>query len=440
MRALNCIILGAAGRDFHDFRTFFRSHPEFHVCCFTAEQIPFIDRRSFPHELAGEPYSADIPIHPESDLAELIERYDVDFVFLAYSDLSHDQVMHKASIAQACGASFALLGPRHTQIAASRPVISVTATRTGAGKSPLAQAIAFRLHDQGRRVGVLRHPMPYGDLARQVVQRFATLEDLSLQRCTVEECEEYEPYVERGLPIYAGVDYVEILRAAEAESDVIVWDGGNNDTSFVKAGLSFVVLDALRAGDELHYYPGETNFRSADVLVINKVGRAGPAELASLRQRAARYNPAATILESDLAIEVDRSDLIQDRRVIVVEDGPTLTHGGMAFGAGSLAAERFGARELVDPRPHARGSIARAFAAYPHLCTVLPALGYSQEQRRELADTIRAAAPDAVIDASPARLDRLLDLDLPIARVRYHFEQKAGPPLWDLLDAFLSEA
>ncbi|MEN8181664.1 MAG: GTPase [Myxococcota bacterium] len=438
MKHLDCIILGAAGRDFHDFQTFFRSHPEFRVRCFTAEQIPFIEARSFPRELAGEDYDADIPIHPESELKELIGRYDVDFVFLAYSDLAHEEVMHKACIAQAAGASFALLGPRHTQLAANRPVISVTATRTGAGKSPLAQAIAFHLSERGSRVGVLRHPMPYGDLRQQAVQRFASPADLDLQACTVEEREEYEPYIERGLSIYAGVDYAAILAAAEAENDVILWDGGNNDTSFLESGLRFVVLDALRPGDELGYYPGETNFRRADVLVINKVGGAAPEDVARLRGSARAHNPEAKLVESDLRIEVDRPDRIEGRRVLVVEDGPTLTHGGMAFGAGTLAARRFGSRELVDPRPHARGSIAEAFSAYPHLGAVLPALGYSEAQRWELSETIRAAAPEALVDASPARLDRVLDLELPIARVRYWFEQTSGPRVGDLVDAFVS--
>ncbi|MBW2271189.1 MAG: GTPase [Deltaproteobacteria bacterium] len=437
LRRFNCIILGAAGRDFHDFQTFFRTHPEFRVCCFTAEQIPFIERRSFPRELAGESYDADIPIHAETALPDLIERYEADFVFLAYSDLAHEEVMHKASIAQAAGASFALLGPRHTQLRSKHPVIAVTAVRTGAGKSPLAQAIAFHLVAEKHRIGILRHPMPYGDLRRQEVQRFATFEDLERHECTVEEREEYEPYVERGLVIYAGVDYAAILAAAEAESDVILWDGGNNDFSFIEAGLHFVVLDALRPGDELDHYPGETNFRSADVLVINKVGAAEPASIERLRQHAAHHNPRARIIEADLVIEVDAPELVKGRRVLVVEDGPTLTHGGMSFGAGTLAARRLGARELLDPRPHATGSIAEAFRQYPHLGAVLPALGYSASQRRELAATIRATAPEAVVDASPARLDRILDLDQPLVRVRYHFEQTAGPQIEDLVDAFL---
>jgi predicted GTPase len=438
MRDFNCIIMGAAGRDFHDFQTFFREHPTFRVRCFTAHQIPFIEQRVFPRALAGDAYAEDIPIFPEERLAELIARFDVDFVFLSYSDLSHVDVMHKASIVQAAGASFALLGPRHTELASRRPVISVTASRTGAGKSPLARALAAHLAGRGLSVGIVRHPMPYGDLRRQAVQCFRSAEDIDAASCTVEEREEYEPYLDLGLRVYAGVDYRSILRAAEADSDVILWDGGNNDGAFFRAGLKIVVLDALRPGDELAYYPGETNFRRADVLVVNKVSEAHAGAVERVRRHARETNPGATVIEADLEVRVDRPERIAGKRVLVVEDGPTLTHGGMAFGAGTIAARRFHAAELLDPRPHAVGTIASALAQYPHLERVLPALGYSDEQRRELSETIRRTAPDVVVDGSPARLERLLTIDVPLVDVSYAFVQRSGPAIEGIVDGFVA--
>ncbi len=430
----NCIVMGAAGRDFHDFQTFLVAHPTFRVCCFTADQIPFIDERKFPRELAGSHYDDDIPIRHERELAGLIRKYDVDFVFLSYSDLPHEEVMHKASLVQAAGASFVLLGPKHTQLRAHRPVVSVTAVRTGAGKSPITQALAAHLHARSMRVGVIRHPMPYGDLRRQSVQRFATLDDLDAAECSIEEREEYEPYVERGLTIFAGVDYAKILEAAEAESDVILWDGGNNDTCFFRPDLSIVVADALRPGHEVAYYPGETGFRAADVVVINKVGGAAKGAVETIRRNARALCPSAEIVVSDLLVELDQPALVEGKRVLVVEDGPTLTHGGMSYGAGTVAAMRHGAKELIDPRPHAVGSIASTFAAYPHMHRVLPALGYSESQREELRETIVRCAPDAVVDASPASLERLFEVPFPIARVRYRFEQLEGPNLFELVE------
>jgi predicted GTPase len=427
--AFNCIIMGAAGRDFHDFLTFFRQRDDFRVCCFTAHQIPYIDQRSFPQELAGDRYDADIPIFAEERLEELIARYQVDFVFLAYSDLAHEQVMHKASRVQAAGASFALLGPKHTQLVADIPVVSVTAVRTGAGKSPLSQAIASHLRQHGKRVGIVRHPMPYGDLQAQAVQRFDTPADLERHACTVEECEEYEPYLELGLPIYAGVDYRAIFDAAAADQDVLLWDGGNNDVSFVRPDLSIVVCDALRPGHELAFYPGETNLRSADVVVIAKVDEASDEQLAEVRRNVAHAAPDASLVEAGLGIEVDDA-AIAGKRALVVEDGPTTTHGGRPSGAGLLAAQRAGAGEIIDPRAHAVGSLAQAYVDYPHIDRVLPALGYSSEQRRELRQSIEAAAPDVVVDASPARLGRVLpDLKVPVVTVRYAFEQRSGPDL-----------
>ena len=433
MKPLRCIVMGAAGRDFHDFRTFLRDRPEMEVVCFTAHQIPFVDARTFPAVLAGPRYPRGIPIHKEEELPELIATHRVELVFLSYSDLSHPEVMHKAAVVQAAGASFVLLGPGQTQLESERKVVSVTAVRTGAGKSPLSQAIAKHLEGQGRRVGILRHPMPYGDLAKQGVQYFATLEDLELHACTVEEREEYEPYLDAGLTIWAGVDYAKILAAAEAHAEVILWDGGNNDTSFVRADLSIVVLDALRPGHEVGYYPGETNLRMGDVLVINKVSGATADALRTIRENVARANPSAVVIESDLEVTVDDADAIRGRRVLVVEDGPTLTHGGMASGAGLIAATRAGA-VVIDPRPHAVGTIARAYESFAHIGPVLPALGYSPTQRAELKATIEACAPDLVLDASPARLDRLLELSVPVVRVRYHFVQRSGPDLMALID------
>ncbi len=430
---IRCIILGAAGRDFHDFLTFFRDRPEYRVCAFTAAQIPFIESRSFPRELAGPHYAADIPIFPESELPELIRRFDVDVVFLAYSDLSHVEVMHRAALVQTAGAAFALLGPKQTELISRRPVISVTAVRTGAGKSPLTQWLARHLRSLNRRPAVLRHPMPYGDLLQEAVQRFATVDDLTRAGCTIEEREEYTPYLEMGIPVFAGVDYRRILDTAEQGSDVILWDGGNNDFSFLRSNLSIVVADALRPGHENTYHPGETNFRKADVIVINKVRAARSEDVAVIRQHARELNPAAEVIEADLDIHVERPELIHGRRVLVVEDGPTLTHGGMGFGAGLLAARRYSAAEIIDPRPYAGGSIAELFAAYPHIGNVLPACGYSPQQVRELETTIRRARPDLVIDASPAGLAHVLDPGAELVRVRYAFQQLAGTPLEELV-------
>jgi predicted GTPase len=431
--AFRCIIMGAAGRDFHDFQTFFRGNPAFRVVAFTATQIPFIDRRAFPRELAGPLYDADVPIFPEEDLPRLLRDLDVDFVFLAYSDLSHEEVMHRASLVQAAGAGFGLLGPRQTQLVSRRPVVSVTAVRTGAGKSPVTLAIAGHLRSCGVRTSILRHPMPYGDLRRQTVQRFAAESDLARAECTIEEREEYEPYLEAGLVVYAGVDYRAILAAAEEEADAVLWDGGNNDYPFLRPDLSIVVADALRPGHEVSYYPGETNLRAADVVVVSKVSAAEPAAVALVKRHAAELAPRAAVVEADLAVAVDDPGAIAGRRVLVVEDGPTLTHGGMPSGAGLVAARLHGAREVVDPRLFATGTVAEAYARYPHIGPVLPALGYSASQRRELEENIVRSHVDLVIDASPSRLDRFLALPVPVVRVQYRFEQRSGPPLLDLV-------
>jgi predicted GTPase len=428
-----CVILGAAGRDFHDFAAFFKDRPELRVVAFTAAQIPFIERRVFPRELAGPGYPEDVPIHPESELPRLVRALEVDLVFLAYSDLPHEEVMHRASLVQAAGAGFVLLGPRQTQLRSRRPVVTVTAVRTGAGKSPITHALATGLAGRGLRPAVLRHPMPYGDLRRQAVQRFASEADLEREACTIEEREEYQPYLEAGLAVFAGVDTRAVLAAAEGEADLLLWDGGNNDMPFLRPDLSIVVADALRPGHETAYYPGETNLRSADVVVVTKVSGAAPGAVETVRRHAAALAPGAPVLEADLEIAVDRPALVAGRRVLVVEDGPTLTHGGMAFGAGTVAARQCGARETVDPRPHAVGSIAEAFAAHPQIGPVLPALGYSASQRRELAETIARCQAEAIVDASPSRLDRFLELPAPAVRVRYRFAQRSGPPLLDLV-------
>ncbi len=430
---LRCIILGAAGRDFHDFQTFFRDRVEFQVVAFTAAQVPFIENRAFPKELTGPLYDADIPIYSEDELAALIGRLHIDLAFLAYSDLAHEDVMHKASLVQACGAGFALLGPRQTQLRSRLPVVSVTAVRTGAGKSPLAQALAREMVARGRRVAVLRHPMPYGDLRKQQVLRYANEADLDLGECTIEEREEYEPYLEEGIAVFAGIDYRAILVEAEKEADIIIWDGGNNDYPFVRPDLSIVVLDALRPGHEMHYFPGETNLRAADVLVLNKVSSATPEALALVRRHAAEFNPKAILVEADLVVGLESDIPLSRTRVIVVEDGPTLTHGGMPFGAGTVAARAAGA-DVIDPRRFAIGTIAEAYAKYPHIAAVLPALGYSDAQRVELEETIRRSGADTVIDASPARLDRALRLNIPVVRVRYRFEQRSGRSIFAIVE------
>ena len=435
----NCIIMGAAGRDFHNFRTFFNDHPEFHVVAFTAAQIPFIAQRSYPRALAPGNYEADIPIFDEAELPRLIAELDIDFVFFAYSDLAHVEVMHRASIAQAAGASFVLLGPAHTMLKSSRKVVAITATRTGAGKSPLTQWLARSLADAGVRVVTIRHPMPYGKLEAQAVQRFSTLADMDRYQCTIEEREEYEPYVNQGLVIFAGVDYQSILRAAEAEADIILWDGGNNDFSFVQADLNIVVSDALRAGHGLDYYPGETNFRAADIVVINKVDQASPVDIETITALKAAINPGAELLTADLEVSVEDPDLIEGKRVLIVEDGPTVTHGGMGYGAGWVAARKYGAAEVIDPRAAAVGGIRDTYLAHPQLLAVLPAMGYSQQQRLELKTTIEASGAELVLNASPANIATLLDLTLPAVQVRYRFVAREGVDLLARVRALLGE-
>ncbi len=429
------VILGAAGRDFHNFNVLYRGHREVRVVAFTAAQIPDIAGRTYPRELAGPGYPKGIPILAESELAELVRREGVDEVLLAYSDLPHLEVMHKASIALAAGASFALAGPKATQLRSTRPVVSVCAVRTGAGKSPLTRFVSRRLREAGRRVVVVRHPMPYGDLRRQAVQRFATAEDLDRANCTIEEREEYEPHLAEGVVVYAGVDYERILRAAEREADIVLWDGGNNDLPFFVSNLQLVVADPHRAGHELAYYPGEANFRAADILVVSKTDSAPPEGLATVEANARAVNPRAALVRGALRIQAANPDQLRGRRVLVVEDGPTLTHGGMAFGAATLLARAYGA-DIVDARRSARGSIAAVYAAYPHLGSVLPAMGYSAGQVAELEATIRDSEAEIVLDGSPVNLARLVHVPQPIVNVRYDYDDLGGT-LDALLRAFL---
>jgi predicted GTPase len=434
------VILGAAGRDFHDFNRVFRGDPSSEVVAFTAAQIPNIAGRRYPPELSGPLYPDGIPILPESELDQLIERQGVDDVVFAYSDVAHEQVMHLASRALAGGAGFRLLAPRETMLWSSRPVVSVCAVRTGCGKSPAALAIAAVLAAAGLRVAVVRHPMPYGDLARQVVQRFARLEDLDAAECTVEEREEYEPHLRVGHVVFAGVDYERILRQAEAEADVVLWDGGNNDLPFFQPDLEIVLADPHRRGHERSYFPGEVNLLRADVVVLSKVDTARVEDVAALRASVAAANPHAIMVEADMPVSVDRPELIEGARVLVVEDGPTLTHGGMAYGAGVLTAQRLGAAELVDPRPLAAGSLQRVFAEHPHIGRLLPAMGYGEEQLSELAETINRADCDAVLVATPVDLRRLFRIRQPVVRASYSFQLRGEPTLEMLLAPIIRQA
>ena len=435
MRAERVVILGAAGRDFHDFNVLYRGRPEFRVVAFTAAQIPNIAGRRYPAVLAGPGYPDGIPIVPEAELAALIRREEVGTAVLAYSDLPYAEVMHKAAIVQAAGASFVLPGASQTWLTSTRPVVSICAVRTGAGKSPLTRFTARHLRSRGRRVAIVRHPMPYGDLAAQAVQRFATFEDLDRADCTIEEREEYEPHLREGAVVFAGVDYEAILRRAELEADVVLWDGGNNDLPFYRPDLHVVVADPHRPGHEVGYYPGEANLRLAQVVVISKTDSARPEDVATVEANARRVNPGAQLFRSGLRISATAESVLAGRRCLVVEDGPTVTHGGMAYGAGTLLARARGAI-IVDPRPFAVGSIAGVYAQFPHLTHVLPAMGYGPEQVAELQETIRRSDADIVVDGSPVDLRRLVDVPMPIVNVRYEFSEPSGEYL-RLLDGFL---
>ena len=430
----NVIIMGAAGRDFHNFLSYFKKNPYYRVVCFTAEQIPGIAKRRFPKELAGKLYPKGIPIYKESRLSQLIADYKVNNVYLSYSDLSHMDVMHKASTVLACGANFILIGPNDTQLSSKVPVISVTAVRTGSGKSQTSRKIAEILRDKGYRVVAVRHPMPYGDLVRQEVQRFSSYEDMSKHRCTIEEREEYDPWVQLGIPIYAGVNYKKILRAAEKEADVIIWDGGNNDMPFYKPDLNVVVVDPHRAGHGLLYHPGEANFRSADVIVINKVDSAPKAKVDQIKTNIAEYNPRAKVITaaSDLIVTTEKS--IKNRRVLIVGDGPTLTHGGMTFGAGTIAAKRHGAK-IVKPYQFAIGTIKDVYEKYPHMKkgNELPAMGYSPQQNKDLQKTINRSNVDIIIDGTPVNLKDQIKLKKDFVEVDYVLREIGRPNLKDVL-------
>jgi len=430
------LILGAAGRDFHNFNVVFRHNPEFQVLAFTATQIPDISNRRYPPELAGRLYPQGIPIADEKEMERLISEQGINVVVFSYSDVAHPTVMHLASRAVAAGADFWLLGTEHTQLKSSLPVVSVCAVRTGCGKSPVSRRVAAELRRLGWRPVVIRHPMPYGDLAEQAVQRFARLEDLEHHKCTIEEREEYEPHIVNGTVVYAGVDYEAILRQAEQEGDLILWDGGNNDTPFYSSDLEIVVADPHRPGHELAYYPGEVNLRRAHVVIINKVDTASAHNVDVVRQNVRQHNPKATIIEAACKVSVAAPEQINGRRVLVVEDGPTLTHGEMPYGAGVVAARQWGAAELMDARPYAVGSIRGTYERFTHLTTLLPAMGYSAIQRHELEETINRVPADLVLVATPVDLGAILRLNKPCVRVGYEVEERTHPAIADLLAQF----
>lgn len=433
MPPIRTLIMGAAGRDFHNFNVFFRNNPDYEVVAFTATQIPNIEGRRYPAELAGPRYPKGIPIHPENDLAHLIADFSIDQVVFAYSDVPHQYVMHKASLVLATGADFRLMGPKSTQLRSSKPVVAVCAVRTGSGKSQTSRRVAGILRDMGFKVAAVRHPMPYGDLTHQVVQRFASYQDLDDQDCTIEEREEYEPHLANGVIVYAGVDYEQILRQAEKEVDIILWDGGNNDLPFFVPDLHIVVADPHRPGHETSYHPGEANARAAQVFIINKVDTALPENVITVRENLHALNPNAIVIEAASPLFVDDPEEIRGKRVLVVEDGPTLTHGEMAYGAGWVAARRFGAREIVDPRPYAVGSIRETYAKYPTTGPVLPAMGYGDHMIRELEQTINNADADLVLIGTPIDLARLIKMNKPSQRVRYELQEIGQPTLESIL-------
>jgi predicted GTPase len=434
MNRIKVIIMGAAGRDFHNFNTVFRNNDAYEVVAFTATQIPNIDGRRYPPELAGKLYPAGISIYPEADLDRLIKEHNVDQVIFAYSDVQHEYVMHKASQVLAAGSDFRLIGPKETQIKSTKPVVSICAVRTGAGKSQTTRRVSEILKAMGYKVAAIRHPMPYGNLVKQTVQRFADYKDLDAHECTIEEREEYEPHIDRGVVIYAGVDYEAILRQAEQEADIILWDGGNNDISFYQSDLHIVVADPHRPGHELSYHPGETNLRMADVVVINKIDTADLDHIARVRESIMKVNPDATVVEAASPIFVDDPAAIRGKSVLVIEDGPTLTHGEMAYGAGVVAARRFGASEIIDPRPYAVGSIVATYQKYPTTGAVLPAMGYGPEQMRELGETINNTPCDLVLVATPIDLRRVVEINRPSQRVRYELQEIGQPTLVDVLE------
>lgn len=429
----NTIIMGAAGRDFHNFNVYFKDKPHYKIVAFTATQIPGIDDRSFPPELAGELYPDGIPIYSDTELAALIRSHKVDLVAFSYSDVSYSEVMHKASIVMAEHADFVMLGAQHTMLKSAKPVIAVCAVRTGCGKSPTTRKVFEILNSRGYRVVVVRHPMPYGDLGRQAVQRFSSYDDFKKHDCTIEEREEYELLVDHGITVFAGIDYRKVMKEAEKEADIIIWDGGNNDMPFFSPDIHIVVFDPHRAGHELLYYPGEANMIMADIAVINKVNTAAPEQIDQVRHNIEQHAPKAKIVLAESKVSVDQPDRIRNKRVLVVEDAPTLTHGGMSFGAGMIAAKMFEAALIVDPRPYAAGSLKNIFTSYPHIGPVLPAMGYSPSQIKDLEKTINNAECDLVLFATPINLDRLVSINHPAMRVYYNYRDCDKPNLENIL-------
>lgn len=435
MRA-KVIIMGAAGRDFHNFNVYFRDNANYEVVAFTATQIPNIEGRKYPASLAGKLYPMGIDIYPEKDLPELIKKHGVEQVVFAYSDIAHVEVMHKASIVNAVGADFRLMGGNQTAVKSKVPVIAICAVRTGSGKSQTTRAVASVLRAKGRRVVAIRHPMPYGNLEKQAVQRFATYEDLDKHECTIEEREEYEPHIDKGIIVYAGVDYERILRQAEQEADVVLWDGGNNDTPFYVPDLHIVVADPHRAGHGKLYHPGEVNMRMADVIIVNKMDTADPKKVEMVKEVVAELNPKAVLVLADSPVTVEDPTAIKGKRALVIEDGPTVTHGEMSFGAGMIAAQKSGAKEIIDPRPFAVNSIKATFEKYKHLEKVLPAMGYGSQQVADLQETINRAECDVVVSGTPIDLNRVLKANKPIIRVRYDLKVREGASLEELLSKF----
>ena len=438
MSKTRVLIMGAAGRDFHNFNVVYRNNPDVEVVAFSATQIPNIEGRTYPPELAGNHYPNGIPILDEKNLSQIIFDLAVDDVVFTYSDVSHEYVMHKASEVIKCGANFKLLGGEKTMIKSSKPLVAIGAVRTGCGKSQTTRRVAEILKKSGKQVAVIRHPMPYGDLVKQTVQRFATIEDLSLHNCTIEEMEEYEPHINRGSIVYAGVDYQAILNQAEREADVILWDGGNNDLPFYKPDIFIVVVDPHRAGHELLYYPGESNLRMADVVVINKMDTAKPDDIDLLKRNIQTLNPKAKIIEANSPITVEDDSAIPGKRVLVVEDGPTLTHGEMKFGAGTVAAEKYSAREIIDPRPWIIGTISETFQKYPDIGKLLPAMGYGDQQIKDLETTINAVDCDLVIIGTPIDLRRVINIQHPSVRVTYDLQEISDLTLEDILKSLKS--
>jgi len=437
MQKIKVVIMGAAGRDFHNFNVYFRNNSAYEVVAFTATQIPGIEGRTYPPELAGPNYPKGIPIYPEEELPKIIKEHDIDQVIFAYSDVSHEYVMHKASIVLASGADFRLMGPKTTMLRAKVPVVSVGAVRTGSGKSQTSRQVAKILKNKGLRVVVIRHPMPYGDLRKQVWERFASYEDLDKYECTIEEREEYEPHIDNGIIVYAGVDYGKILEEAEKEADVIVWDGGNNDLPFYKPDLHIVVADPHRAGHEITYHPGEANLRMANIVIINKVDTADPKNVEKVKENVRWVNPNALVLDAASPITADKPELIKGRRALVIEDGPTITHGNMPYGAATIIAKRLGASEIVDPKPYASGSIKEAYKKYVHLGAILPALGYGEKQVAELKETIDRTPCDVVVIGTPIDLRRVMTINKPTVRVKYELQVLGPISLEQVLEEFL---